>query len=155
MNAAKSSLPENPGPDPNRCPPPWRTVAARIVEELFPGTDPETWNLLLDLREHLLADDGWAETLDCFLECRRRLEADNYLPFYRLRKLLAGSLRLEIRLEEERPQVHSHSHCLATVLRTGHRSLADLQRALGRECYEHCLDLPSPDGLRLAVLERA
>ncbi len=30
-----------------------------------------------------------------FLACRERLEAEQYLPFYRLRRLLAESLRLE------------------------------------------------------------
>jgi len=129
---------------------PWRLVAARIVEELFPATNPESWDLLLDLREHLLANDRWEETLDCFLACRERLEADHYLPFFRLRKLLAGSLRLEVRIEEKEPLVQ----CLAKQFRTRHRSLADLRRALGRECFEHFLELPTPDGVRLAVLER-
>ena len=51
--------------------------------------------MLLDLRAHLLQGDDWEETLDLFLACRERLEAEHYLPFYRLRRLIANSLKLE------------------------------------------------------------
>ena len=93
MNAMSTSSPEA-----GKCPTArksWRTDAARIVEELFRCTPTDSWNMLLDLREHLLGGDDWNETLDLFLSCRERLEAEQYLPFYRLRRLLAESLRLE------------------------------------------------------------
>ena len=55
--------------------------------------------MLLDLREHLLQGDDWEETLDLFLACRERLEAEHYLPFYRLRRLIAKQLELGSRTE--------------------------------------------------------
>ena len=100
----------------------WRNDAARIVEDLFRCTPADTWNMLLDLREHLLDGDDWNETLDLFLSCRERLESEQYLPFYRLRRLLCESLRLEA----GRNQAHVAS--LREVLRRKHRSLADIKR---------------------------
>ncbi len=62
--------------------------AARIVESLFRVTPATCWDLLLDLRQALV--EGWdaARTLPIFQNCRRALELDHYLLFYRLRRLL-------------------------------------------------------------------
>ena len=125
----------------------WRSDAARIVEDLFRCTPSETWNMLLDLREHLLDGDDWNETLDLFLSCRERLESEQYLPFYRLRRLLADSLRLEA----GRNQAHVAS--LREVLRCKHRSLADIKRTVTREIFEHDLRDVAGDSIQLRVVE--
>jgi hypothetical protein len=114
--------------------PSWHEQAARIVEELFPATAPDAWNALLDLRGELLRGADWNLTLDLFLACRERLEADHYLPFYRLRRLLTASLRLE---------TGSETAPLAELLHSNPRSLADMKRAIRRELFEHSLDLPA------------
>jgi hypothetical protein len=124
----------------------WRNDAARIVEDLFRCTPADTWNMLLDLREHLLDGDDWNETLDLFLSCRERLESEQYLPFYRLRRLLAESLRLEA----GRNQAHVAS--LREVLRRKHRSLADIKRTVTREIFEHDLGVAG-DPIQLCVVE--
>jgi hypothetical protein len=111
----------------------WRRDAARIVEELFPVVSPDYWNELLDLRGLLLSGTDWPQALDLFLECRRHLEEDHYLPFYRLRMLLTGSLRLE-------------SGDLGRLLRRKHRSLESLKRAMNRERFEH-----AQEGLRFPL----
>jgi hypothetical protein len=74
---------------------PWRVTASKVVEELFPVTPQGSWNALLDLRGLLISGNDWSEVLESFLSCRRRLEEDHYLPFYRLRKILAAHLQLE------------------------------------------------------------
>lgn len=125
----------------------WRTDAARIVEELFRCTPADSWNMLLDLREHLLGGDDWNETLDLFLSCRERLEAEQYLPFYRLRRLLAESLRLEAGRD------HPHVATLREVLRRKHRSLADIERTVTREIFEHDLRDGAVDSIQLRVVE--
>lgn len=113
----------------------WRRDAANIVEELFQNAPSETWNTLLDLRSNLLKGRDWNLTLDLFLEARELLEADQYLPFYRLRRLLSQSLRLETGYAAAAPLVES----LADILKKKHRSLADIERAVKRECFEHAL----------------
>ncbi|MDX2081595.1 MAG: hypothetical protein SFU53_12505 [Terrimicrobiaceae bacterium] len=109
----------------------WKRDAARIVEELFRVTSPENWDLLLDLRQALLAGEDWARALDLFLHCRVRLESDHYLPFYRLRRLIAASLRLEATSAGLQPS------SLGELLKDRHRSLADLKRRVRREWFEH------------------
>jgi len=126
----------------------WRSDAAQIVEELFRCTPPDSWDMLLDLRWHLLEGNDWDETLDVFLSCRQRLEAEQYLPFYRLRRLLAESLRLEA----GRSQAHVAS--LREVLRRKHRSLADMKRTITREIFEHDLLEAGVDRIQLRVVER-
>lgn len=125
----------------------WRQDAARIVEELFPATRSGVWNLLLDLRENLLRGTDWNHTLDLFLACREELEAAHYLPFYRLRRLMAESLRLE----GGDNQVYVAS--LREVLRRKHRSLADIKRAMSRELFEHDLAVTTPAPIDLRVVE--
>jgi hypothetical protein len=120
------------------------------VEQLFPVTPPETWNLLIDLRRQLLAGNDWASTLNTFLECRKALETDHYLPFYRLRRLLTASLRFDVGDASRSIAVDS----LADLLRRGHRSLADMTRAVRREIFEHQLDLPTAEVLPLRLVER-
>ena len=125
----------------------WRHDAARIVEELFRGTPAESWDMLLDLRQHFLDGQDWNKTLNLFLLCRERLEAEQYLPFYRLRRLLAESLRLEASCD------HGHLVSLKEVLRHRHRSLDDVTRTVRREIFEHDLrDLPR-DAIQLRVVE--
>ena len=128
----------------------WRQAAAHIVEELFPSTDPKYWNLLLDLREWLLSGEDWETTLNCFLHCRDVLEADHYLPFYRLRKLFCTSLKLEI---TDR-RLDTPCLCLARALRNRHRSLSDIRRAVYREAYEQDLEVGTPDNIHVRLVER-
>lgn len=122
----------------------WRQDAARVVEELFPATPPETWNLLLDLRGNLLEGTDWNHTLDVFLACRERLEVANYLPFYRLRRLLSESLRLE---------GEAGTASLKQVLVQKHRSLAEIRRAFHRELFEHDLSISEDHPVDLRVVE--
>jgi hypothetical protein len=126
----------------------WRTDAARIVEDLFRCTASEAWDMLLDLREHLLQGDDWEETLDLFLACRERLEAEHYLPFYRLRRLIANSLSLEAGTSQ------AHVAPLREILRRKHRSLDDIKRRLRREIFEHDLRQGGIDRIPLRVVER-
>ena len=126
----------------------WRNDAARIVEDLFRCTPSNTWDMLLDLRKHLLEGDDWNEALDLFLSCRQRLEAEHYLPFYRLRRLLAESLRLEA------GQGQAHVTPLREVLRRKHRSFADIKRTVTREIFEHDLREVEIDQIELRVVER-
>jgi hypothetical protein len=102
---------------------PWRAAAGRIVEELFPVTQADAWDALLDLRGQLLHGSDWSEVLEVFLSCRLDLEEDHYLPFYRLRRLLAGHLRLE-NAEE------SGSDSLAVLLRSAKRPQPGRVKAL-------------------------
>jgi hypothetical protein len=125
----------------------WRNDAARIVEDLFRCAPTESWNMLLDLRQRFLDGNDWDETLDLFLSCRERLEAEHYLPFYRLRRLLAESLRLEAGSSQ------SHVVSLKEVLRRKHRSFADIKRTVSREIFEHDLRDMAVDQLQLRVVE--
>ena len=131
---------------PHSTPSTWREQAARIVEELFQATGTGAWDGLLDLRQELLRATDWNRTLDLFLACRESLEADHYLPFYRLRRLLTASLRLETGIEG------AEASSLADLLRRNPRSLAEMKRALRRELFEHSLDLPAHVPVR--VVER-
>jgi hypothetical protein len=126
----------------------WRHDAARIVEDLFRCTPADAWDMLLDLRRHLLEGDDWDEALDLFLCCRERLEAEQYLPFYRLRRLLAESLRLEAGRNQ------AHVAPLREVLRRKHRSLADMKRTVKREIFEHDLREVGIDRIQLRVVEK-
>ena len=103
--------------------------------------------MLLDLRQHLLEGKNWDKTLDLFLGCRERLEAENYLPFYRLRRLMAESLRLEAGSGQ------AHVVSLREVLRRKHRSLADIKRTVSREIFEHDLRDVTVDSIELRVVE--
>lgn len=124
----------------------WRHDAACIVEELFRATPSDSWDLLLDLRQNLLHGADWNHTLDLFLRCRERLEAEHYLPFYRLRNLLTGSLRLEA------GQGKAPISCLRQILRRQYRSLADIRRQVEREVFEHDLEMAT-DLFNLRVVE--
>ena len=123
----------------------WKQDAAAIVEELFRVTPANRWDMLLDLRQHLLAGQDWNQTLDIFLACREGLEAEHYLPFYRLRRLLTESLRLE---------TGSGETSLKQILWQKHRSLADVSRAVTRELFEHDLTASVDRPLELRVVER-
>lgn len=123
----------------------WRTDAARIVEQLFPVTPAAAWDLLIDLRTSLLRGNDWHHTLDLFLACRERLELEHYLPFYRLRCLLSGSLQLETITHTNNAQMAS----LRQVL-WSHNSLADFKKAIHRELFEHHLETPREIHLRVS-----
>ncbi len=126
----------------------WRRAAAAIVEELFLNTDPCEWNELLDLRTALLTGTDWSETLNLFLAVRVRLEAAHYLPFYRLRRLLASSLRLEIYRSGGSGSVAP----LAEILRRPHPSLEHIKKVINREEFEFG-NCPRASALRLVLRE--
>lgn len=137
-------------PIPNSSERSWRQDAVGIVEELFPVTSPGSWDLLLELRSGLLLGRDWDRTLDLFLACRETLEADHYLPIYRLRRLLAASLKLEASSEQGKLQTGS----LENLLRRKHRTLEDLFRGLRRNWFEHQLEVAEPDQVGVRVIER-
>jgi hypothetical protein len=110
----------------------WRLDAVKIVEELLQAVAVEHFNLLLDLRGQLKHGEDWILTLDLFLRCRRQLEAEHYLPMYRLRQLLTHSLQIQIRGNQG-------AH-LRRLLRMNYRSFAAIQRAMRREVFEYQLD---------------
>lgn len=126
----------------------WRHDAMRIVEELFPVTPPASWDALLDLRGGLLAGNDWNRVLDGFLACREALEAEHYLPFYRLRRLLTESLRFEAGAAAE------HVAPLQRILAGRHRSLEEVRRAVSREWFEHDLSASAALPVQLRVVER-
>jgi len=127
----------------------WRTVAVRIVDELFRKTSSEDWDKLLDLRQSLLGQGSLEHLLDQFLVCREALEADHYLPFYRLRRLLSESLELEASGEDS----HGSPKDLRELLARKHRSFAELKRRIHRDYFEHAISLR--DALpALKVVER-
>lgn len=123
----------------------WRRDAANIVEELFRVTTPDAWDDLLELRGALLGGASLTRTLDVFLRCRERFEADHYLPLYRLRRLLAASLRVEA------VNLGTSPWTLEEILRAPLRSFAEIERRLRRECFEHLTD--SGGELSLRVVE--
>ena len=122
----------HPNQSQSKSPAGWQLAAAKIVEELFPVTDRAHWDALLELRSALLKGENWAAVLDQFLACRIALEQEHYLPFYRLRRLLTTSLRLEVAF----PSGACHSSDLAALLRRNPRSLGHMARALRREWFE-------------------
>lgn len=124
----------------------WRHDAVRIVEELFRQTAPDSWDMLLDLRQLLVEGSDWNRMLDVFLACRRRLETAHYLPFYRLRTLLTNSLALEAGAAAVLP--------LRAILRRKHRSLAEIRRHLTRDLFEHDLRVEADAAVDVRVVER-
>ncbi len=128
--------------------PTWRQDALAIIERLFAETAPARWDDLLDLRGAILSGADWTRTLDLFQLCRDRLEADHYLPFYRLRRLLATSLRLEIILADGRRHPVS-----AHYLR--HNSLRTFRAALRRDAFEHDLDSTDHSPIEFEIIEAA
>ncbi len=126
--------------------PTWRTDALAIIERLFATTASEHWNDLLDLRTAILGGKNWNQTLDLFLTCREHLEADNYLPFYRLRRLLSTSLHLEVGSKNG-----SRSPLAPHHLR--HRSLKQLEQTLRRDTFEHDLAYTGTAPLTVQVRE--
>jgi len=127
----------------------WRKDAAAIVEELFQAANPDCWDALIDLRGELLEGKNCARLLDVFLWCRARMEEDHYLPFFRLRRLIAGSLRLEVEFGRGDARIQ----CLASVLRRKHPSVSSIRRALGREWFEHSLHVDAAEDVRLRLAE--
>ena len=129
----------------------WRQDAVKIVEELLVLAPMSEADLLLDLRQSLRVGQDWALTLDLFLLCRRNLEIDYYLPFYRLRSLLTHWLKLEISGEES----SSQNSNLRSLLRLKYRSLAEIRCAMVRESFEHQTDFSKVSAADLKVVECA
>jgi len=123
----------------------WRDDACQIVEQLFAVTSSREWDGLIDLRQALLRGEDWGHTLDLFLVSREKLEDDHYLPFYRLRNLIAVSLRLEAIGTGEQPA------CLSELLKGHHKCFADLKKRVRREWFEHQTDVTHK--LELRVVE--
>jgi hypothetical protein len=74
--------------------------------------------------------------VDLFLVCRVEFESEAYLPFYRLRVLLAASLRLQGEgLFEGLPLPP-----VEDLLRKRHGSFAEWKKHLEREWFEQGLD---------------
>ena len=126
----------------------WRHDAVRIVEELFPVTSPSVWDALLDLRGGLLEGKDWNRVVDGFFFCREQAEAEHYLPFYRLRRLLTASLRLEA------GSAGAHVAPIRHLLAGPHRSLDDVRREVARRWFEHDLSASAGCPLELRVVER-
>ena len=123
-------------PSKTYCPAGWRQAAARIVEELFAQLPPSAWDDLLDLRAGLLGQASLEKILDQFLVCRHGYEADAYLPFYRLRTLLASSVSLQGRGVFQQLPLPP----VELLLRQRHKSVAEWKRQLEREWFEQGLD---------------
>ncbi len=121
----------------------WRVDAVELVEGLFGQARKEHWDILLDLRQELIAGKDWAKVLEVFFTCRQRIEVDCYLPMYRLRRLLAVSLRLEV--EDSGVAIAP----MERLLLEKHRSLRALQRRLQREWFEHGAGDSEPLSLRV------
>lgn len=128
----------------------WRDDALAIIDALFPVTISSVWDDLLELRQALVAGKDWDRVLDSFLVCRKQLELDHYLPFFRLRRLLSSSLRLEAGVNS----FTAADPDLALLLTRQPRSLDDITRSLRRELFEHDLDLGDLNALQLTVVER-
>ncbi|MEM0968926.1 MAG: hypothetical protein AAF191_08260 [Verrucomicrobiota bacterium] len=129
----------------------WRTSASSIIEELFPVCDRSGWDDLLELRGHLHSASSWESLFSSFLACRHRFERDHYLPFYRLRKLLSCSFRLEVCLGCECVSVCD----LKEVLRDAHRDFQSLKRSVEHHCFEHDLGIEDPAHLEVQLTEIA
>jgi hypothetical protein len=127
----------------------WRWQAARVVEELFPVTEAGVWDDLLELRRLLLGGGDWVPVLDHFLVCRERLERDHYLPFYRLRRLLEGHLRLVARTGRA-----AGGQTVELAL-WRHRRMDDLRRRAQRDHWESVVAaVGAPGGVEVEVVER-
>lgn len=110
----------------------WSADAVAVVEQVLVRARPGQIDGLLDLRAGLKTGADWGRVMDLFLACRRVMEHDHYLPFYRLRRILAHWLALELRSERD-PEVWAD---LRRLLRWKFRSLAELTAALERERFE-------------------
>lgn len=127
----------------------WRHQAASIVEELFLELPSQAFDMLLDLRQGLVGDADLRSVIDLFLVCRVRFESEAYLPFYRLRVLLAASLRLQGEgLFENLPLPP-----VEALLRKKHGSFADWKKQLEREWFEQGLDSTDLEVSPLSLVE--
>lgn len=109
------------------------------MEEVLPFAPRDTLDAFLDLRAAVLSGHDWSAVLDLFLQLRVAVEPKFYLPFYRLRSLLAANLRFDSSgWETLQPD-------LRRMLRLNYRSLRAMRAALGRERFEHSLEEPWPE----------
>lgn len=129
----------------------WRLQAAQIVAELFPVVGSEHWDDLLELHQGLLHGADWNKTLDLFLHCRQILEADNYVPFFRLRRLLDASLRLQATFQGG--SIGMKSLSLGKLLRKSWPSLSHISKELRRKRFENDLTCGSTDEILLHLVE--
>jgi hypothetical protein len=123
--------------------------AARVVEEVFASTGVEAWDDLLDLRQLLLHGRDWSMVLDHFLACRQRWEREHYVPFYRLRRLLEGHLRL---VTQGGGEGEARTGRLALWC---HWGMDDLRRRAQHEHWENAVATAGPGGVRVDVVEAA
>lgn len=129
----------------------WRACACRIVEELFPSVDPKHWDLLLDLRQGISLGVDWREVLNLFQRCRYEMEVDAYLPFYRLRQLIAAGLQFQSK--EGIPGLPSVA--LEDFLRGPYRSIESWQRELVRHWFELGVEEPLAKSVVIGISERS
>ncbi|MGF1655379.1 MAG: hypothetical protein ACFCU3_00205 [Verrucomicrobiales bacterium] len=131
--------------------PAWRAEATKIVEQLMTQCDSEHYDLLLELRGLLNKGRDWNTFISVFLMARHRMEAKHYLLFYRLRRLVVASLKLEVKTGRPLP---GGIFRLEALLLPNPRDLKDLSSQLSREMFEHHLDLDHFD-LGLQISENA
>lgn len=112
---------------------PWQQDAVHLVEQILVQAHPDQVDGLLDLRSALKQGGDWVRVMDLFLACRRAMEHEQYLLFYRLRRLLGHWLGLELRSEQD-PEVRAD---LRRLLRWKFASFAQLTAALDRERFEY------------------
>lgn len=127
----------------------WRLSAARIVEELFSATPAAAWDDLLELRQLLRHSEEWQAVLDQFFVCRQTMEADHYVPFFRLRRLLETHLRLVTR----EAGINGGPGRLASLSLWRHQGFADLRRRAQRDHFEIDTAVMAPSGVRVEVVE--
>lgn len=126
----------------------WRRDAARLAAELLCQVSPGVADEVLDLRSALLDSGVGAEgVLKAFFSAKSRLESEHYLLFYRLRRVLEPALALNVLLPGE---VHPYRQSLDFRC----RDLAQLRRAVQQECFEHHLEVPSPDSVQVEPVWR-
>lgn len=129
----------------------WRAGACKIVEELFPAVDPKHWDLLLDLRQGISLGIDWTNVLNVFQRCRQEMEVDAYLPFYRLRQLIAAGLQFHS--GDAIPKLPAAA--LENFLRGPYRSIENWQRELARHWFESGVEERVAGSVVVGVSERA
>lgn len=120
----------------------WAGAGVALVEQILRAARPEQVDRLLDLRAALKSGVDWGRVVDLFLACRREMELEQYLLFYRLRRLLGHWLELEFRGERD-PEVRAD---LGRLLRWKFGSLDRLTARLERERFEWQLEPEDGEG---------
>lgn len=125
----------------------WRRDAARLAAELLCVVSPAAADEMLDLRSALLDSRVTAAAvLKTFFAARNQLEAEHYLLFYRLRRVLEPALAVDVSVgcgEAVRQSVDFRC-----------RDTAQLRRSLQRDWFEHDLSVNAPEQVKVAVVWR-